>query len=155
SCSLAVMLVWLASPVHAQEKPLRQIIDAEVNAAWQREKIKPAARCDDAAFLRRLHLDLVGMVPSYEETTKFLADDDAKKREKLIDRLLDDPRFATHQADVWDVVLFGRNPAGGDATRKRDGFKKWLADKFAKEEPYDRWVKALLMAEEPGSELFH
>src|SRR5262245_11102891 len=78
-CVFAVILAWLATPVHAQEKPLRQIIDAEVQAGWQREKIKPAARCDDAAFLRRIHLDLVGMVPSYEETTKFLADNDAKK----------------------------------------------------------------------------
>ena len=41
----------------------------------------------------------------------------------------------------WDLVMFGRNPAGYDATRKRDGFKKWLADQFAKNVPYDQLVK--------------
>ena len=52
----------------------------------------------------------------------FLTDADPKKREKLIDKLLADARFAAHQADVWDLMLFGRNPPGGDAVRNRDGF---------------------------------
>src|SRR5204863_2321728 len=41
------------------------------------------------------------------------------------------------------------------ATRKRDGFKKWLTDRFAKNEPYDRWVRDLLLAEEAGPEVFY
>ena len=139
----------------ADDKPLRQVIDAEIRSAWQREKIKPAPRCDDATFLRRVYLDLVGTVPTYEEAKTFLADSDPQKRTKLIDRLLDDPRFATQQAHVWDLVLFGRNPPGGDATRKREGFKKWLAEKFAKNVPYDRWVRELLQASEGGPELFY
>src|SRR5262249_27448125 len=140
---------------NAQEKSLRQIIDAEVKTAWQREKIAPAATADDAAFLRRVYLDLVGSIPTGEETSQFLKESDEKKREKLIDKLLADPRFATQQANVWDQVLFGRNPPNGDATHKRDGFKKWLGDKFAKNEPYDRWVRDLLLAEQEGSELFY
>lgn len=145
-----------ATPVAlAQEKPLRQVIDAEISAAWQREKITPAGRCNDAAFLRRIYLDLVGAVPSYEQVRQFLDDGDSKKREKLIDRLFDDPRYASHQSEVWDLVLFGRDPAGGDITRRRDGFKKWLAGKFAKNVSYDRWVRDLLLAEEEGSELYY
>ncbi|MFO0823997.1 MAG: DUF1553 domain-containing protein [Gemmataceae bacterium] len=84
----------------------------------------------------------------------FLAEKDPKKREKLIDRLLADPRFARHQADVWDLVLFGRNPGNIDATRKRDGFKTWLTKQFADGIAYDRIVKELLQGEQPGSELF-
>src|SRR2546427_147240 len=99
------LLVALTESVSAGEKPLRQVIDAEVRAAWQREKITPAGRSDDATFLRRLFLDLLGTVPTYEETKQFLDDPDANRRAKLIDRLLDDPRFAAHQADVWDLVL--------------------------------------------------
>jgi hypothetical protein len=139
----------------AEEKPLRQVIDDEVRAAWQREKITPAPAAADAAFLRRVYLDLAGTIPTGEEARTFLGDADPKKREKLIDRLLADPRFAAQQANVWDLVLFGRNPAGGDSTRKRDGFKKWLAGKFARNEPYDRWVRDLLLAEQEGSELFY
>jgi hypothetical protein len=139
----------------AQEKPLRQQIDAAVRAAWQREKLTPAGRADDATFLRRIYLDLLGTIPRLDETRQFLQDTDPKKREKLIDKLLDDPRFPVHQADVWDLVLFGRNPPNGDATRKRDGFKKWLTGKFAKNEPYDHWVRELLLAEQDGPELFY
>jgi hypothetical protein len=151
------ILAGLLGPLtaRAEDRPLRQVVDAEIKAAWQREKITPAGRADDATFLRRVYLDLVGTVPTYDETREFLADGDPRKREKLIDRLLADPRYATNQATVWDLVLFGRNPPGYDATRKRDGFKKWLADKFAKNEPYDRLARELLLAEQEGSELFY
>jgi hypothetical protein len=141
--------------LHAQERPLRQLIDSELQAAWKREKITPAGKADDAVFLRRVYLDLAGTIPTVEETRRFLNDKDPAKRSKLIDTLLADPRFATQQANVWDQVLFGRHPPNGDAVRKRDGFKKWLADRFAKNEPYDRWVRDLLLAEQEGSELFY
>jgi hypothetical protein len=147
----------VASPgwLYAQDKPLRQLIDAELRGAWQREKITPASKADDSAFLRRVHLDLAGTIPTAEETRRFLNDPDPARRSKLIDCLLADPRFATQQANVWDQVLFGRHPPNGDATRKRPGFKNWLTDKFAKNEPYDRWVRDLLLAEQDGSEMFY
>ncbi|HYT92824.1 MAG TPA: DUF1549 domain-containing protein [Gemmataceae bacterium] len=145
-------LLGIAASAPAQEKPLRQVIDAEVRSVWQREKLAPAPRSADAAFLRRIYLDLVGTIPTAEEAKHFRADADAKKHEKLIDRLLADPRFATHQADVWDLTLFGRNQP--DFLRKRDDFKKWLADQFSRNVPYDRWVRDLLLAEQDGSEMF-
>src|SRR5262245_18311059 len=127
---LAALLGLFATPAHgrAGEKPLREVIDAQVRAAWQREKITPPARCDDATFLRRVFLDLAGTIPSYEEAKGFLADPDPGKRAKLVERLLDEPRYARAQAQVWDLALFGRNPSNADAVRKRDGFKKWLAE---------------------------
>jgi hypothetical protein len=141
--------------LRAEDKPLRQVIDGEMRALWEREKITPVGKASDAVFMRRVYLDVVGTLPTPEEAAKFLKDDDAKKREKLIDTLLADPRFATAQASVWDVVLFGRNPAGGDATRKRDAFKKWLGGKFADNESCDHWVRDLLLAEQEGSEMFY
>jgi hypothetical protein len=156
SALLAILTATaITFPASATEKPLRQVIDDAIKLAWKAEKITPAPRCDDATFLRRVYLDLVGTIPTYEQTKTFLADSDPKKREKLIDQLLDDPRFATHQADVWDLLFFGRNPPGYEATRKREDFKKWLADKFAANVPYDQWVKDLLLAEQEGPELFY
>src|ERR1700730_5907781 len=115
--AVALALGASSSTVQAQEQSLRQRIDTEIQAAWVREKITPAPPADDSTFLRRLFLDLVGTIPTSEEAKRFLSDSDPNKRARLIDQLLDDPRFAAHQADVWDLVLFGRNPAGGDATR--------------------------------------
>ena len=150
-----VGLLLSASLAGAQDKDLRRVIDAEIKKGWQQEKITPAERATDSVFLRRIFLDVVGVIPSYDETTAFLKDTDPQKRAKLIDKLLADPRYATQQAHVWDLVLFGRHPQNIDATRKRDGFKKWLAEQFAKNEPYDRIVKNLLTAEQEGSELFY
>ena len=145
--------------VSAQEKPLRQIIDAEVKAAGERENVPPGRPADDATFLRRVSLDLIGTIPTYAEARQFLEDGAPDKRTKWIDRLLDDPRFAAHQATTWDLVLFGRNPPNPDATRKRDPFVQWLTGQFARNEPYDRWVRALLTADghtqEHGPTLFY
>ncbi|HEY7308296.1 MAG TPA: DUF1549 and DUF1553 domain-containing protein [Gemmataceae bacterium] len=152
--ALAAMMLFPAS-LRAAEKPLRQVIDADIQAAWQREKIAPAGRAGDAAFLRRVHLDLVGVIPTLEETRRFLDSTEPDKRAKLIDSLLADARFAVHQADVWDQILFGRNPPNLDGTRRQESFKKWLTDKFAHNEPYDRWVRDLLRAEHEGTELFY
>ena len=151
---LPAVLALAGQAVRAEDRPLRHVIDSEIKAGWQRQKLTPAGRCDDAAFLRRAFLDLVGTVPSYDEARGFLQDSAPDKRTQLIDRLLADPRFAEHQADVWDLVLFGRNPPNADAVRKRDPFRKWLAGRFAANVPYDRWVRELLRASEDGSEAF-
>ncbi|HZZ78001.1 MAG TPA: DUF1549 domain-containing protein, partial [Gemmataceae bacterium] len=148
-------IILCASVCSAQEKSLRQIIDTEIKAGWQKEKITPSPRSTDSVFLRRVYLDLIGVVPSYDETTAFLKDSDLKKREKVIDKLLADPRFAKEQAHLWDLVLFGRHPQNIFETRKRDNFTKWLAEQFAKNVPYDRLVAKMLTAEEEGSQMFY
>lgn len=138
----------------AADRPLREVIDQDIQSAWSRDKVKPTDPASDTVFLRRIYLDLVGTIPSYEETTSFLKDTDPGKRSTLIEKLLNDPRFASQQSHVWDLVLFGRNPSNGEATRKRESFKQWLTNQFAKDVPYDQWAKKLLLAEE-GSELFY
>jgi Protein of unknown function (DUF1549)/Protein of unknown function (DUF1553) len=151
----ATLLFLTAAIAHAQEKPLRHVIDAEIKAGWQNEKITPAGRSSDAVFLRRVHLDLVGVVPTYDETVAFLKDADPTKRAKLIDKLLADPRYATQQAHVWDMILFGRHPQNQFDVRKHDRFTKWMEGEFTKNEPYDHIVQKILAAEEDGSELFY
>ncbi|MEX0718075.1 MAG: DUF1549 and DUF1553 domain-containing protein [Planctomycetaceae bacterium] len=138
------MAVSAGSSIAAE--PLRDVIDARIEATWKEQEIQPAAPAGDAEFLRRVHLDLVGTIPSYEEAVAFLADEDPAKREKLVDELLADPRFGTHQANVWDLVYFGRSP-GNSRVREREGFRKWLAERFNQNTPYDQWALAMLKAE--------
>src|SRR5262249_33006792 len=146
--------VTLVAPLHglrAQNRPLRDVVDAETSAAWKRENVLPAKPGTDAEFLRRVYLDLVGTIPTYAETVTFLDNKEPDKRAKLVDRLLADPRYAQHQADVWDLLLFGRNPPGYD-THKRNGFQTWLRSRFEKNVPYDAWARELLRADGTSAE---
>jgi hypothetical protein len=149
-----LLVLLFAGPVgalHAESRPLREVIDTAVRAAWEKEKITPARPAGDAEFLRRIYLDLAGSVPTYEETVAFLDSKDSAKREKLIDTLLADPRYAQHQADVWDMILFGRRPPGYD-TDKREGFEGWMKSRFEKNIPYNVWARELLKAEGNSAE---
>ena len=65
-------------------------IDAFILSRLEAKKISPAPRAEKITLLRRAYLDLVGVPPTHDETTKFLADKDEKKREKLVDKLLAD-----------------------------------------------------------------
>ncbi len=136
------------------DEPLRTVIDREVSTRWKEQKITPAVRSTDTEFLRRVYIDIVGTIPTADETTKFLNNTDAKKREKVIDALLADPRFAQAQADVWDLALFTRRPGNFSDTYRRPAFKTWLAKQFADGVTHDKLVKELLLAEQPGSETF-
>ena len=140
-------LPFAASPSAAKaDEPLRQTIDRLLSDAWQREKLTPTPLSSDAEFLRRVSLDLLGVIPSIDETTAFLNDAAPNKRETVIQKMLDDPRFARHQADIWDMILFGRNPPGYD-TDKRYGFQNWMREQFAQNIPYDVWARQILKAE--------
>jgi len=146
---IAICCLFAVSPVDAiaaDDPGLRSVIDRETKAAWGREKISPAPAADDAEFLRRVYLDLCGTIATHDEARAFLDDKDPAKRSKLIDRLLADPRFAQHQADIWDLLFFTRRPPGYE-TDKREHFQAWLRKQFADGVPYDRWVAAILKAE--------
>ena len=139
-------LAFLPCASRGEGGPVRDVTDIELRSAWEREKITPAKPGSDAEFLRRVSLDLIGVIPTHEETVAFLDGREPDKRDKLIDRLLADPRFARHQADVWDMVLFGRNPPGYE-TQRREGFLSWLRSRLEKNIPYDQWAGELLKAE--------
>jgi Protein of unknown function (DUF1549)/Protein of unknown function (DUF1553) len=143
---LAILLVAFPWSVSAGDVSLRVVIDAELGKVWDREKITPAEACDDATFLRRVSLDLGGVIPTADEAKAFLDDTSADKRAALIERLLAHPRYGVHQADVWDMVFFGRNPPGYEA-RDREGFQRWLREAFHQNMHYDELARQLLKAE--------
>ncbi len=152
-----LILAAFLQPAKADDERLRDAIDRVIQAGWAKEKITAPGRSSDAVFLRRVYLDLVGMIPTYEEATAFLKDADPKKRDKLIDTLLADPRFARQQSHAWDLAMLGRSAKLVDGTvghRNRERFRQWLAKQFAANEPWDRIAAKILRAEEDGSQLF-
>ncbi|HVL15669.1 MAG TPA: DUF1553 domain-containing protein, partial [Gemmata sp.] len=107
---------------------------------------------DDLAFLRRVTLDTVGVVPTPEEIRTFLADKSSDRRAKVIDRLLADPRWADHWVGYWQDVL-AENPNIINPTLNNTGpFRWWLYESFRDNKPVDLFVTELLRMR--GSERF-
>jgi hypothetical protein len=99
---------------------------------------------DDLAFLRRVTLDTVGVVPSLDEALAFLADPPADRRAKAIDRLLADPRWADHWMGYWQDVL-AENPNILNPTLNNTGpFRWWLHESLLDNKPMDLFVTELL-----------
>ncbi len=105
-------------------------IDSLLEKSWQEQNITPAPPVDDAAFLRRLSLDLLGRIPTGAEHQRFLAETRPDKREHLIDELLASKGHARHFAEVFNAALLGR--ALGKGKNRDDREKHFL--------PYLRWA---------------
>src|SRR5262245_18497578 len=85
----------------------RRLIDAEIGKARASAGIVPSAGADDAEFLRRVFLDVVGTIPSLEEAERFLADARPDKRALLIEDLLTRDTYARNWAHVWASAILG------------------------------------------------
>ena len=125
--------------------PVNNPIDPLVYAQLKKLGIEPSAPCTDAEFIRRASLDSIGTLPRSEEIRAFLADKDPKRRDKLIDRLLDNPAYADYWATKWGDLI-RPNPF-------RVGVKPvylldlWLRESFRENKPYNQFVRELLTAE--------
>lgn len=143
--------------------PQVQMIDSIISQTWQDYSIKPSPIEDDLKWIRRVYLDLIGRIPTFQESADFAKDKNADKRERLVEMLLNDGRyteeFASHWATIWSNILIGRS--GGtqrNSFTSRDGMAKYLRDSFANNKPYDRMVFELITAtgsSKPGAENFN
>ena len=139
---LLALLVAVAAPPDPQA--LADRIDRHLSAKWA--NVEPAPPADDAEFLRRAYLDLVGTVPRPHAARAFLADADPDKRAKLIDELLASPPAAAHAARVWRAAILPETAATADARVFQPGFEAWLRDRFRADTRYDALVRELLTA---------
>jgi len=122
---------------------LAAFIDRHIDARLKAEHIAPAAPADDAEFLRRVNLDLHGVVPTSEQAARFLSDTRPDRRARLVDALLADARYGEHLADVWQGYLV--SPLADDRRARADQFRKWLAERF-NTRTWDRISSELLTA---------
>jgi hypothetical protein len=119
-------------------------IDEHVFAKLRGLRVNPSPVSDDAAFLRRLSLDLLGIPPTADEARAFVEDDAADKRERLVERLLERPEFADHWALKWSDLLRIE-----EKTLDRKGvrvFHAWLRNAFANNLPFDEMVRQIVAA---------
>ena len=125
--------------------PANNYIDELVYAKLQQLKFLPSGLCSDEEFLRRAHCDVIGILPTVEETKAFLTDADPNKRAKLIDALLARPEYARFWALKWgDLLKMTSSQVGGEGVHK---YHRWLQHSFEQNMPYDQFVRELLGAE--------
>ena len=130
--------------------PTRQVssstkhLDRHINAVLKREGIQPSRMSEDAEFLRRVHLDLTGKIPTPEEVLDFLKDGSSSKRQKKIDLLLDSDVYLDYWSRLWVNWLIGRREDGDD---RRIGLTFWVRDALTKNMPYNQFVQELIAAD--------
>ena len=126
----------------SQEK---NYIDTLVNAKLKNLRITPSEVCSDEVFLRRVYVDLNGILPSVEDFQKFMANKSPNKREQLVDELLAKKEFAEMWVLKWAELLQIRS--SNDVSYKSTLlYYNWLQDRIARNVPFNQWVQELLGA---------
>ena len=122
-------------------------IDQRIAAGWADAGLKPSKAATDGEWCRRVHLDLIGRVPTTAELHAYVNDKRRDKRERLVRRLLGEEyvdEYARHLTDVWTTILIGRDTANDLVNRP--GMRQWLRRAFSRNMPYDRFMEELVTA---------
>ncbi len=129
----------------ASTPPIKNFIDEAVFNKLKVLGIPPSPLSDDSTFLRRVHLDITGTLPTETEVKDFLSDQSADKRSKLIDRLLDSPEYADYFTNKWNMVLRNKKRQAQDQAGTYM-FHDWIWNSLYDNKPYDQFVKEIVTA---------
>ncbi len=122
-----------------------QPIDLFVNDYFKKHNITWPRSVDDKTYLRRVYLDVTGLLPSPENISEFLKDTRPNKRELLVDKLLaNNEGYAQHWLTFWNDALRNDYTGTGYITNGRFGITKWLYSSLKTNKPYDKFVKELI-----------
>jgi hypothetical protein len=124
---------------------LARLIDSEVQKKLDSLQMKSAPLADDAEFLRRVYLDLHGIIPTAAQATAFLDSKSPDKRAKLIDELLASEHYGRNQGDIWFRLL-----VNGPREKIPVGLlRAWLVKQFNANRPWDQLASELITATGP------
>lgn len=123
-----------------------QQIDKFLAKYWEAQDVEPAPIIDDATYLRRAYLKIIGRIPTYAEAVHFLNDNTPRKRSELIDSLLDSAGYVSHNFNLWADIL--RAKTSGREGSRYGGiyYIPWLKEQIRRNVPYDDFVESLLTA---------
>ena len=140
----------LPAPLGNRSNPIDRIIDHYL----AEKKLPSPAPLDDAAFLRRVHIDLLGLLPDVDELRAFLADPAADKRARVVDALLaNKTAYAEHWLSFWNDLLRNDYAGTGYIDGGRKQISAWLYQALYDNMPYDEFVRQLV-APSPATEGF-
>ncbi|MDR3620718.1 MAG: DUF1553 domain-containing protein [Paludisphaera borealis] len=136
---------------------VRNPIDAFLAVEHQKHGLTPGPRAEPAVLIRRLYLDLIGLLPRPEEVRKFESDPSDQAYEAIVDRLLASPqygeRWGRHWMDIWrysDWDGFGAEVRESQPHIWR--WRDWIVESLNADRGYDKMIVAMLAADEaaPG-----
>ena len=153
--AVVCLLLLMAAMVSArfaeaadEAMPLHQQIDELIGKRLVELKVVPAKVSSDAEFVRRVYLDLTGVIPTAKQARAFLDDSAPNKRQRLIHDLLASPDYAIHMARVFDVMLIERRiPTINSYDVPAPKWREYLTGAFAENRPWDRMVRDILSSD--------
>jgi hypothetical protein len=119
-------------------------IDRHIFAKLERHRMNPSELCSDETFVRRAYLDLLGVIPTGDESRSFVLDKTPSKRARLIDQLLEDRRFSEFWALKWMDLLRAE-----ERILDRKGlelFHRWVTKSIADHKPLDQFAREIIAA---------
>ncbi len=132
---------------------VRNPIDAFIAAEHEARGLRPRGEAPKSILLRRVYLDLIGLPPTVEELHAFVNDSSPEAYEKVVDRLLADPRhgerWGRHWMDVWrysDWTGYGQQIRDSQPHVWR--WRDWIVESLNKDKGYDRMILEMLAADE-------
>jgi hypothetical protein len=123
---------WIANP-----------IDAFILARLEAEELTPSPRADKLRLLRRVTFDLTGLPSTIAEQEAFLRDTSADAYRKVVDRLLDSPRYGERWAQHWlDLVRYAESDGfkADDLRPDAHRYRDYVIRAFNADLPYDRFL---------------
>jgi mono/diheme cytochrome c family protein len=150
---------WSFQPLAAVELPavppedaawIRRPLDAFVLAKLRESGRKPSPEASRAVWLRRATFDAIGLPPTLEELDTFLADTSPDAYEKVVDRLLDSPRYGERWARMWlDLARYtDETPDWQSPTDRGWLYRDWVIKSLNDDMPYDRFLRLQLGADQ-------
>jgi hypothetical protein len=127
------------------EDRLSAELDRLVLKEWKSLGVRPAPLADDATFMRRVHLDLTGTLPTSDEVRRFLANTHPQKRTQLIDELLERPEYIDYWTLRWSDSLRAHRRYLGD--KGLASYSGWIRHQVRSNRPLDAMVRDLLTAQ--------
>ena len=123
------------------------LIDRFLGARMAAHEVAPAPLTNDYEFVRRIYVDVWGLIPTWEQAREFVNDSQPGKRNLLIDRLLADDGWADPWVGYWQDLLGENAKLYGGVPHSTGPFKEWIHRSFVEDRGYDRFATELLLME--------
>lgn len=149
---------WSWQPVTRPELPqvsqnswVRTPVDTFILAKLEEKGLTPSADADKASLIRRVTLDLWGMIPSPEEVKAFVSDNSPDAYEKLVDRLLASPHYGERQARHWLDLARYADSTGFQVDQTRPNqwrYRDYVTRAFNEDKPYSQFLREQIAGDE-------